>query len=363
VGGARIGIECRLDAGGDLRWVRIKAQLAPQPDGRRRLVGTLQDITDRKHADQALRVAAAAFETNDGIVITDANRTIQQVNRAYLAMSGCEAHEMVGRNARILQSGHHDECFYGAMWQSIEATGSWAGEVWNRRRAGELYPAWVTITAVKGEDGQVTHYVATVVDITLRKAAEDEIARLAFMDALTHLPNRRMLMDRVQHALATRARSGDCGAVLYLDLDHFKQLNDLHGHDRGDQLLRQVATRLQASVRECDTVARIGGDEFVVLLESLDPDRRQAQAQALVVARKIQGRLSQVFQLDGLAYDVTPSIGLTVFDSTPTTVSELLKQADLAMYRAKAAARNTVRAYDPGWYPGTSVSDAAETRW
>jgi len=365
--GARIGVECRIDVQGRLRWIRAKAELARRADGRRRVVGTLQDITERKQADQALRVAAAAFETNDGIVVCDANRIIQQVNRNFVRITGFVDSDVVGRPARVLQSGRHDAAFYAAMWRSIEATGSWAGEVLNRRRSGEEYPAWLTVTAVRGESAQVTNYVATLVDITERKAAEEKIARLAFFDPLTRLPNRRLLMDRVQHALAARARSGSGGALLFLDLDHFKQLNDTHGHDRGDHLLQEVARRLACGVRTVDTVARFGGDEFVVLLEGLDPERAHAERQARAIAHGLLGALNEPFDLDGLPYRTTPSIGLTVFDTTPVTVVELLKQADMAMYQAKAAGRNAVRAWGPELAAPTRARPAeegeGETTW
>jgi diguanylate cyclase (GGDEF)-like protein/PAS domain S-box-containing protein len=312
-------------------------------------------------------VAATAFETNEGIVITDARNIIQQVNRTFVRITGYPDDEVVGRHTRVLKSGRHERGFYEAMWKAIAANGSWAGEVWNRRRGGQEYPAWLTITAVRGEGGEVTHYVATLVDITQRKAAEEKIARLAFFDPLTRLPNRRLMMDRIQHALAARARSGDCGALLFIDLDHFKLINDTHGHDRGDRLLQQVARRLAAAVRACDTVARFGGDEFVVLLEDLSADRREAELKAVAVAEQIIGRLNAVFDLDGLMHRTTPSIGVTVFDSGPTSVMDLLKQADVAMYQAKGAGRNAVRVYDPSVNIPASLlpldDDYGETAW
>jgi diguanylate cyclase (GGDEF)-like protein/PAS domain S-box-containing protein len=289
------------------------------------------------------------------------------VNRTFTRVTGFADDDVVGRHTRVLTSGRHDAVFYAAMWHAIDSSGSWAGEVLNRRRDGEEYPAWLTITAVRGDEGQVTHYVGTLVDITQRKAAEEKIARLAFFDPLTRLPNRRLLMDRVQHALAARARSGDCGALLFIDLDHFKQLNDTHGHDRGDRLLQQVAQRLGSGVRACDTVARFGGDEFVVLLEDLGPDRRRAEAQACAIAQGLLSRLNEPFDLDGLPYRTTPSIGCTVFDNMPTTVVERLKQADMAMYQAKAEGRNTVRLWDPSSRAPmrvfTAGDDDGETTW
>jgi diguanylate cyclase (GGDEF)-like protein len=233
------------------------------------------------------------------------------------------------------------------MWDCINYTGTWQGEIWDKRKNGEIYPKWLTITAVKDAAGRVTHYVGTHIDISERKAAEDEIKHLAFYDPLTQLPNRRLLRDRLHQSLATHARSGAFGALLFIDLDNFKILNDTLGHAKGDYLLQQVANRLIACVRECDTVARLGGDEFVIMLEDLSNKATEAAIQAETVGEKILSDLNKPYYFEGRKHHSTPSIGATIFSDQECNIDELLKQADIAMYQAKAMGRNTIRFFDP----------------
>ena len=296
---------------------------------------------------QELRLAAAAFETREGIIITDTNGVILRVNQAFTETTGYTAEEAVGQTPRLLKSDRHSTDFYRAMWESIRRTGTWQGEIWDRRKNGEVYPKWLTITAVKGVDGVVTHYVGVHTDITERKAAEEEIEHLAFYDPLTRLPNRRLLMDRLQQALASSARSGREGALLFIDLDNFKTLNDTLGHDTGDLLLQQVAQRLNSCVRGGDTVARLGGDEFVVVLEDMSEHALEAAAQTEEVGEKILATLRQSYQLAAHECHSTASIGATLFSSHQQTIGDLLKQADIAMYQAKKAGRNTLSFFDP----------------
>ncbi len=305
------------------------------------------DITERKRAEQEQRIAAIAFEAQEGIVITDAGSVILRVNKAFSEITGYSAAEAVGQKTKLLSSGRHDAEFYASMWRSIEQTGAWQGEIWNRRKSGEIYPQWLTITAVKRDDGMVSHYVGTQIDITERKAAEAETEKLAYHDPLTQLANRRLLMDRIQHALAVSARNGHAGALLFLDLDKFKTLNDTLGHHTGDLLLLQVAQRLVASVRDGDTVARLGGDEFVVMLEGLSESRSEAAEQAERVGRKILAALNQPYRLADRDCQSSSSIGGTLFFGYSESVAELLEQADLAMYQVKAAGRNGLRFFDP----------------
>jgi len=300
-------------------------------------------LQQHRQDEVELRIAEKAFQTQEGLFVTDENGVILRVNEAFTEITGYTAEDIVGKNPRLRSSGRHDAAFYAAMWERIRATGAWKGEIWNRRKNGEIYPESVTITAVRGANGGVTHYVATMHDISERKAAEEQIHSLAFYDPLTHLPNRRLLQDRLQQALRTSARHGHCSALLFLDLDKFKLLNDTLGHDAGDLLLQQVAQRLLECVRQTDTVARLGGDEFVVLLEELNPAPAVAQQETETVGRKILDRLGQPYDLNGHAYLSTPSIGATVFCRAAYTPDELLKQADLAMYEAKGAGRNTLR--------------------
>ena len=265
----------------------------------------------------------------------------------FTRVTGYSVADVTGHSPRLLKSGRHDAAFYAEMWALIATRGSWQGEIWNRRKNGEVYPEWLTITAVKNDTGKITHYVGTLADITQRKAAEDEIRHLAFYDPLTRLPNRRLLLDRLQQTLASSARSGRQGALLFLDLDKFKILNDTQGHDKGDLLLQQVAQRLSSCIREGDTVSRIGGDEFVVMLADLSTLLEETAAQAETVGQKILATLSQPYDLGGHAHQSTASIGITLFSDHQSTPLELLKQADLAMYEAKSAGRNTICFFAP----------------
>jgi diguanylate cyclase (GGDEF)-like protein/PAS domain S-box-containing protein len=339
------------------------ASISPirQADGRiSHYVAVKEDITDRKRVEAERRIAATAFESQLGMVVTDAHNTILRVNFAFTEITGYGAEEVVGRKTNLLKSGRHDAAFYQAMWETIGGAGSWQGEVWNRRKNGEVYPEWLTITAVKAETGEVTHYVATLADITQRKAADDEIKHLAFFDPLTHLPNRRLLLNRLEKALAVSARTHRKGALLFIDLDNFKTLNDTRGHDIGDLLLQGVAQRLTACIREGDTVARLGGDEFVVMLEDLGESAQETAARAKTVAQKILESLNQPYELDGHRHHSTPSIGATLFTEHQSSVDELLKRADLAMYQAKAAGRNTLRFFDPEMQAAVTFRAALE---
>jgi diguanylate cyclase (GGDEF)-like protein/PAS domain S-box-containing protein len=304
-------------------------------------------IEERKLAEEELRIAATAFESQEGMTITDPESVILRINQAFTEITGYTTEEAVGRKISLLKSGRHDAAFYAAMWECIGRTGYWQGEIWNRRKNGEVYPQGLTIAAVRGEAGEITHYVSTMSDISLRKAAEDQIKHLAFYDSLTQLPNRRLLLDRLQQALAASSRSALEGALLFIDLDNFKILNDTLGHDKGDLLLQQVAQRLVACVRESDTVARLGGDEFVVMLEDLSANVLDAAAQAKVIGETILVALVEPYLLAGHEHHSTASMGVTLFSDHENSVDELLKQADLAMYQAKAAGRNGLRFFDP----------------
>ena len=305
-------------------------------------------VVQRNRDEQQLRIAATAMESQEGTIICNAEGVILRVNQAFSRITGYTSDETVGRRTNLLQSGRHDNTFYEAMWGSINQFGSWNGEIWNRRKNGEIYPEWLSITAVKGTDGQVTHYVGTFNDVTQRKEAENQIKQLAFFDPLTGLPNRRLLIDRLNQALAASARNDREGAVLFVDLDNFKAVNDTQGHETGDLLLKEVARRLNHSFREADTVARLGGDEFVVVLTDLSEDAREAAAQAEIAGEKILVALGKPFELSGNLFRTPPSIGITLFGNQRGSVDELMKQADIAMYQAKAAGRNTLRFFDPG---------------
>ena len=439
------------------------------------LFGTVASFFMRQWASrvsQQIHIAATAFEINEAVMITDANSVIVRVNQAFTKITGYTADEVIGQVPWLLKSGRHDEDFYRNMWEVIARTGTWQGEIWDRRKNGEEYPIWLTISAFRGDDGNTTHYIwahvditdrkqsdeilkeselrfrtiieqspfgmalgrdgvtvevnpvflqmfgyddvaelrgqpvinqiapecraevedrirrriqgkptedayetlglrkdgtqfplfisakrvmlkdgpmtfAFLMDFTERKAAEEKIDHLAFYDHLTELPNRRLLTDRLQHALVSNARRGRHGALLFIDLDNFKTINDTLGHVMGDLLLQQVAQRLALCVREDDSVARFGGDEFVVILEDLSEYALEAAAQTETVCEKILTVLNQSYQLAAHEYLCTACIGATLFKDTQQTTDELLKQADIAMYQAKKVGRNMLRFFDP----------------
>jgi diguanylate cyclase (GGDEF)-like protein/PAS domain S-box-containing protein len=334
---------------GSYKWILARGMVITRGTERQpiRMVGTHTDVTGRKQAEQQLRISATAFESQEGMLVTDANGDILRVNSTFTIITGYAAEEVIGKNPSLLASGRHDSAYYEALWRKVHSTGGWRGEIWNRRKNGEVYPEHLTITAVKAPDETVTNYVFTLADITLRKAAADEIEMLAFYDPLTQLPNRRLLLDRLKHALASSSRSTCKGALLFIDLDHFKTLNDTLGHDVGDLLLQQVAKRLLLCVRECDTVARLGGDEFVVMLEGLSENPHEAVAQTEGIGDKILAALNQSYQLGSQGYHNSCSIGATLFNDHDQRQEELLIQADIAMYQAKNSGRNTLRFFDP----------------
>ena len=301
--------------------------------------------THQRNVEQ-LQIAATAFESHESMIITDANTVILQVNKAFTESTGYTAEEAVGKTPSLLKSGRHNKDFYQEMWSTLIQTGTWRGEVWDKRKNGEIFPKFLIITAVKNLNGVITHYIGQHIDITERKAAEEKIHNLAFYDPLTQLPNRRLLMDRLQHALAACGRSGRLGALLFIDLDNFKTLNDTLGHETGDLLLKQVAQRLTTCVRGGDTVSRLGGDEFVLILENLDDHSIEAATLAENISDKIKNTFNQVFKLGEHEYKCTSSIGVTLFEGYQYPIEELMKQADIAMYQAKKAGRNAVCFYD-----------------
>jgi diguanylate cyclase (GGDEF)-like protein/PAS domain S-box-containing protein len=309
--------------------------------------GVATDISEKKRAETDLRLAAAAFNSQEAMMVTDAKGVILRVNRAFTEITGYAADEAIGQTPRLLKSGRHDADFYRAMWSSVNSTGGWQGEVWDRRKSGEEYPKWLIITAVEDSDGVVTHLIGTFLDITERKTAEEIINELAYFDPLTDLPNRTLLMDRLKQFKRASSRNGSHGGLMFIDLDRFKTLNDTLGHDIGDLLLKQVALRLTSCVRDGDTVARLGGDEFVVMLTNLNERQSEAAIRLEATAKKILSTLNQTYQLDHKTVHVTASIGITLFLGQSTSIDELMKQADLAMYKAKETGRNAYRFFDP----------------
>lgn len=312
---------------------------------------------ERQQAETELTLAASVFDNSqEGIMITDANKLILRVNSVFTQLTGYLPEEVIGRPPEQLSSGHYNAEFYRAMWESIDANKFWQGEITNRRKDGQIFPEWLTITQVFNKAGQVTHYVGTFIDITDRKLNEERIYKLAFYDPLTELPNRRLLVDRLREALVANHRKQRFGALMFMDLDRFKILNDTQGHDLGDQLLIEVGKRIVSCVREEDTVARLGGDEFVILLEDLGEDATSAGVYAQRVGNKVLNALSQIYLLhhfdqqgysSAVEHHSSASIGVTLFSGTEINSEDLLRQADMAMYQAKQAGRNTLCLFDP----------------
>lgn len=316
-------------------------------DGSYFLYASSRDISLRKKNEEEQRIAAVAFDTQDGIMITDVDANIVRINQAFQDITGYSSEEVIGKNPRILHSGRHNADFYQAMWATLSNTGKWTGEIWDKRKNGEIYPKLMTITTVRDNQQSVTNYVAVFRDISNRKISEQAIHQLAFYDPLTKLPNRRLLLDRLHQAMSTSMRNGRFGALLFLDLDNFKIINDTQGHSTGDKLLIEVAQRLLECVREKDSLARLGGDEFVVVLEDLSSDSDEAGITTELVAEKIRMSLDRPYTLNELEFKSTVSIGVSLFRGHQESADGLLQHADVAMYQAKSGGRNAIRFFDP----------------
>lgn len=300
-----------------------------------------KEIAERKRAEEALRQAAAVFEnTTEGAMITDTKGRIIAVNQAFTEITGYTQIDVEGKTPRLFDSDRHDESFYIAVSNSIAETGRWKGEIWKRRKNGEVFPLWLTINTVLNDRGRVTHYVSVFSDITHFKESQKQLEQLAHHDPLTGLPNRLLFHARVEHALERARREGGRVAVLFFDLDHFKNINDSLGHPAGDRLLQAVTERLRDSVREEDTVARLGGDEFTLLLEGL-----QEPKYAGLVAEKALQVLASPFDLYEHEAYITGSVGISLFPDDGQDVTTLLKNADSALYQAKAQGRNSYHFY------------------
>lgn len=288
----------------------------------------------RQKTEQQLRIAAVAFESQESLIITDANGVILHINQAFADETGYTVEEVIGQNPSLFKSGRHNAVFYREMWETIHRTGKWQGEVWDRRKNGEVYPKWLTITAVKNESGVVTHYVGSHVDISGRKASEERIQYLAYHDPLTGLYNRFSLHETLTKALSWATRNKKQLALMLIDLDNFKTINDTLGHQIGDQLLVQVAQRLGTSVRQSDLVVRLGGDEFVILLPDIG-----STTDAAHVADKVLSSVSEPYFINGQKLRTSPSIGICLYPDDAFNDQDLLKKADVAMYQAKSNGR------------------------
>jgi len=288
------------------------------------------DISERKANENALRLASVVFEQSaEAVTVLDENERYLSVNRSFTEVTGYTPGEVIGKTPRMLKSGRHDEVFYREMWRQLNEAGRWQGEIWNRRKSGEVYPEWLSISSVRDENGKIVNYIGIFSDITERKQHEAQISQLAFFDPLTGLPNRALLMDRLKQSLASAERSGMKIAVIFMDLDRFKEINDTQGHDTGDLVLVEAARRFQSILRQGETLARLGGDEFVVLVETAE------SAGAAIVVERLKQSLLEPVAINEFSFSIGVSCGISVFPEDGKTGEELIKQADIAMYRAK----------------------------
>ncbi len=332
---------CRIrHVDGRIRLCELSSR--PLPIGEEDCMLTIaRDITERQQMQEKLQQAATVFEsTAEGVLITDTRQNISAVNRAFSEITGYSEAEALGHTPRLLASGLHDSAFYAAMWHQLTTQGHWQGEISNRRKNGELYPSWLTISAVRNSDQVVTHFVAVFADISSLKLAQARLDYQAHHDPLTGLPNRTLFESRLQAALNGQQESGNQGAVLFLDLDRFKHINDSLGHPVGDLLLKDIAVRLKDQLRDIDTVARLGGDEFIILLPGL-----QQASDAQYLANKLLDCFTPPFQAGEHEFFISASIGTSLYPQDGTDVATLVKNADAAMYRSKAKGRNRVESY------------------
>jgi len=306
-----------------------------------RIVGTYVNIDKQKQTEQ-LRLAAAAFETNDAIMIVNADEQIIKVNNAFCQITGFSHDEVKDQNPKLLQSGIHGHDFYEDMWDCLNDTGHWQGEVWNRRKDGQIFIAWLNITTQYNDDNSVNSRVAVFSDITEKKRSEELIWKQANFDPLTTLPNRRMFFDRLSQEIKLATRANKSLALLFLDLDHFKEINDTMGHGQGDKLLQEVANRLKQLVRSSDTIARLGGDEFTAILPQIDNTR-----QVELVADKMLKALAKPIMLDQQEIYISASIGATLYPQDGDNSDQLIQNADQAMYAAKERGRNQMHYFTP----------------
>lgn len=295
-----------------------------------------------RSSESSLRLAYKVIEaSHDAVMITDAKGIIQSVNPSFCKLTGYSADEALGQTPSLLSSGQHDQLFYQQMWQGLQQQGYWQGEIWNKRKNGEIYPEWLSISAVRNDQGAINQYAAIFSDITERKKREQKIHELAYFDELTGLANRRLFQDRLEQALANAKRHHHQLAVLFLDLDLFKRINDTLGHQAGDEALRQVAKRLQKASRAGESVARLGGDEFTMLVPECE-----AKEEIVKLAQRIVAQFELPFQIQQNELALTTSVGISIYPQHGHTASELLKCADAAMYQAKESGRNNYSIYN-----------------
>ncbi|MDR8017673.1 phosphodiesterase DibA [Ectopseudomonas guguanensis] len=323
-------------ADGSYRWIHSRGRLLRDEQGQpQRFIGIASDITRQRAIDDSLRQAAAVFDaTQEGVLVTDAEQRIVHVNPAFSRITGYSSEEILGQHPTLLKSGRHDATFYQSLWHALENRGAWSGEVWNRRKSGEIYPQWQCIRVIHDEQGRVSHYVAVFSDITALKRSQRELDYLAHHDPLSNLPNRLLFTERVAHALERSKIEELRGAVLLIDLDHFKHINESLGHNVGDLLLKSVGERLQHGLPNGSTLARLGGDEFGLLSENC-----AGATQAAELAQRLLRNLETPFRLDGHELYIGASIGISLFPEDADSVEQILRNADSALFKAKSSGR------------------------
>ncbi|HEY1182289.1 MAG TPA: sensor domain-containing diguanylate cyclase [Rhodocyclaceae bacterium] len=319
--------------------VEVHVALLPLPD-LRLFLSVVRDITERKLFEERTRLQAMVFDNvEEGIVITDAEGRVVDANPAFERITEYSRAELLGKNLRILNSGQHEPEFYLAIWEALRQQGAWSGEIWNRRKSGDVYLQWESIGAVRDVRGEISNYVGVAIDLSRMRHAQSDLERMAHHDPLTDLPNRLLLVSRLEHAIERAKRFGSIGAVLFMDLDFFKEVNDRCGHASGDELLQMVAKRIKSRLREVDTLARLGGDEFVAVLVDL-----KSRETAEMIACDLIEQLARPFTLScGSTVCIGVSVGIALFPSDGENAGELVKLADQALYRAKREGRGRHR--------------------
>jgi diguanylate cyclase (GGDEF)-like protein/PAS domain S-box-containing protein len=333
-------LEYQIETRDGRRLFRWHLTLIRDFDGRPISIAMLgSDITQWRRVSDHLRLSAQMFDSShEAMVITDRHNLIVSVNDAFTTLTGYTREEALGKNPRILQSGRHDSAFYQGMWRSLIEQGYWRGDIWDRRKDGSFYPKYLAISAIRDNEGAVSHFSAVFYDVTERKALEDKLDHLAHYDGLTGLPNRMLLQDRVEQAIAQAERQQQKFALLFIDLDGFKRINDELGHPVGDEVLKLVAQRLLAEIRAMDTAARLGGDEFVVILTDIQHGENAGR-----VAEKVLASLAQPYLVAGRSLALSASIGVSLYPVDEREAHELLRSADQAMYQAKRDGKRQVR--------------------
>ena len=331
-----------LHQDGSYRWIQSRGRLLLDEHGQaERLIGTASDITQRRKDEDSLRQAAAVFDaTQEGVLVTDAQQHIVHCNPAFTRITGYSQAEILGQSPSMLKSGRHDKSFYDSLWSALQNRGAWSGEVWNRRKSGEIYPQWQCIRVIHDELGEISHYVAVFSDISALKRSQRELDYLAHHDPLSNLPNRLLFTERVERALERAKIDEQGGAVLLIDLDHFKNINESLGHNIGDLLLKDVGERLGQQLGKRMTLARLGGDEFGLLDEGCS-----SAEQAAVMAQRLQACLTQSFRINQQELFITASIGISLYPFEAADVGQVLRNADSALFKAKSSGRESYAFY------------------